>query len=74
MDAPRFRGAGNGAGRALGLVVQVRGAKVEIHRGAATRTVQLKPNAIVLDYAEGRILYRVGQTFWLRHVESGTDT
>ena len=49
-----------------GLVVQVAGAKVEIHRGSATRTVQLKPNAIVLDYAEGRILYRVGQTFWLQ--------
>ena len=54
-----------------GLVVQLPGAKVEIHRGAATRTVQLKPNAIVLDYAEGRILYRVGQTFWLRHVGVG---
>jgi hypothetical protein len=57
-----------------GLVVQVPGAKVEIHRGATTRTVQLKPNAIVLDYAEGRILYRVGQTFWLRQVATGTDT
>ena len=56
-----------------GLVVQVAGARVEIHRGSVTRTVQLKPNAIVLDYAEGRILYRVGQTFWLRHVGSGTD-
>ena len=57
-----------------GLLVQVPGAKVEIHRGAATRTVQLKPNAIVLDYAEGRILYRVGQTFWLRNVATGADT
>src|SRR5262249_47154087 len=33
-----------------GVVVQVPGAKVEIHRGNTTRTVQLKPNAIVLDY------------------------
>ena len=57
-----------------GLVVQVPGAKVEIHRGTATRTVQLKQNAIVLDYAEGRILYRVGQTFWLRQVSTGVDT
>ncbi len=57
-----------------GLVVQVPGAKVEIHRGATTRVVQLKPNAIALDYAEGRILYRVGQTFWLRYVSSGVDT
>ncbi len=57
-----------------GLVVQVPGAKVEIHRGTATHVVQLKPNAIALDYAEGRILYRVGQTFWLRHVSSGVDT
>jgi len=55
-----------------GLLVQVPGAKVEIHRGAATRTVQLERNAIVLDYAEGRLLYRVGQTFWLRHIASGT--
>ena len=36
--------------------------------------MQLKPNAIVLDYAEGRILYRVAQTFWLRQVATGTDT
>lgn len=57
-----------------GLVVQIAGAKVEIQRGAVTRTVQLKPNAIVVDYAEGRILYRVGQTFWVRHVGSATDT
>ena len=57
-----------------GLLVQVPGARVEIHRGAATRTVQLKANAIVLDYAEGRLLYRVAQTFWLRDVASGTDT
>jgi hypothetical protein len=56
-----------------GLVVQVPGAKVEIHRGAATRTMQLKPNAIVLDYAEGRILYRVAQTFWVRQVATGVD-
>lgn len=57
-----------------GLVVQLSGAKVRILRGAAVRTIQLKPNAIVIDYAEGRILYRVGQTFWLHHVGSGTDT
>jgi hypothetical protein len=57
-----------------GLLVQVPGAKVEIHRGAAVRTIQLKPNAIALDYAEGRILYRVGQTFWLRQISTGTDT
>jgi len=57
-----------------GVLVQLPGAKVEIHRGAATRVVQLKPNAIVVDYAEGRILYRVGQTFWLRQVTTGIDT
>jgi len=57
-----------------GVVVQVPGSKVEIHRGSATRVVQLKQNAIVLDYAEGRILYRVGQAFWLRQVSTGVDT
>jgi hypothetical protein len=57
-----------------GLVVQLAGAKVEIRSGAPTRTIQLKPNAIVVDYAEGRILYRVGQTFWLRNVATGVDT
>jgi hypothetical protein len=57
-----------------GLLVQLPGAKVQIRSGAATRTVQLRPNAIVLDYAESRLLYRVGQSFWLRHIRSGTDT
>ena len=57
-----------------GLLVQLPGAKVQILRGASASTVQLKPNAIVLDYAEGRILYRVAQTFWLRHVGTSTDT
>src|SRR5256886_4108952 len=57
-----------------GVLVQLPGAKVEILRGAATRTVQLRSNAIVLDYAEGHILYRVAQTFWLRRVAGGTDT
>jgi len=57
-----------------GLLVQLPGAKVQILHGASTASVQLKPNAIVLDFAEGRILYRVAQSFWLRHVGSGTDT
>jgi hypothetical protein len=57
-----------------GLLVQLPGAKVEIRSGAPTRTVQLKANAIVLDYAGGRLLYRVAQSFWLRDVRSGTDT
>lgn len=58
----------------VGLLVQLPGAKVEIHRGAATRTVQLKPNAIALDHAEGHLLYRIGQAFWVRNVATGTDT
>jgi hypothetical protein len=56
-----------------GLVVQLPGGKVEIRSRTQTRTAQLKPNAIVLDYAEGRILYRVGQTLWLRQVGSGSE-
>jgi len=57
-----------------GLLVQVADGTVEIHRGAAKQTVQLKPNGMALDYAEGSLLYRVGQTFWLRDVARGTDT
>ena len=57
-----------------GLVVQRPGAVVEIHRGAAIRTVQLRPSAIALDYADERILYRVGQSFWLRNLTTGADT
>jgi len=57
-----------------GVLVQLPGARVEIRNGGPTRAVQLKPNAIVIDYAEGRLLYRVGQSFWLRNVRTGTDT
>jgi hypothetical protein len=57
-----------------GLLVQVSGARVEFHGGASTTAVQLRANAIVLDFAEGRLLYRVGQSFWLRHVGSGAET
>jgi len=56
-----------------GLLVELPGAKVEILRGAATRVVQLPVNGIALDYAEGRLLYRVGQSFRLRQVATGTD-
>ena len=57
-----------------GVVVQLPGARVEILNGTSTNTVQLRPNAIVVDYAEGRILYRVGQSFWLHQVGSGAET
>ena len=57
-----------------GLLVQVVGATVEIHRGDAMRTVELRPNGIALDYADGSLLYRVGQTFWLRGVGQGNET
>jgi hypothetical protein len=57
-----------------GLLVQVAGASVEIHRGDATRTVELRPNSIALDYADGSLLYRVGQTYWLRGVGRGNET
>jgi hypothetical protein len=62
-----------------GLLVELPEEQVEIHRGSSTRTVQLMPNAIVLDYAEGSILYRVGswprsQSYWFRRVSGGTDS
>ncbi len=59
---------------AAGLLVQTAGAKVEVHRGAATQTLQLPANALVLDAAGSRLLYRVGQSFSLRDLASGADT
>ncbi len=59
---------------AAGLLVQTAGAKVEVHRGAATQTLQLPANAIVLDAARNALLYRVGQSFSLRDLVSGADT
>jgi hypothetical protein len=57
-----------------GLVVERQDATVEIHGLGPEKTVRLPAGAVVLDYADGRILYRVGQTFRLRTVGSGADT
>ncbi len=59
---------------AAGLLVQTAGAKVEVHRGAAAQTLQLPANALVVDAAGSRLLYRVGQSFSLRDLASGADT
>jgi hypothetical protein len=67
-DQVKWIGLGPG-----GLVVQLPKAKVEIRSTGPTRTVQLPANAIVVDYAEGRILYRVGQSYRLRSVGTGGD-
>jgi hypothetical protein len=56
-----------------GLLVQV-GRRLEIHSGGPTKTVQLPANALVVDFAEGRILYRVGQRYVIRTLAGGVDT
>jgi len=58
----------------VGLLVQTGEPTVEILRGDAIRTVRLKPDGVALDYANGALLYRVGQAFWLRAVGKGTDS
>jgi hypothetical protein len=57
----------------VGLVVQLAGGRVEIHRGASVRTVMLPAAARMLDYAEGIILYRLGAQVRGRRVADGKD-
>jgi hypothetical protein len=57
-----------------GLVVQLSRGKVEIHRGAATvRRLTLPTGARMLDYAEGILLYKLGQQIRARRVSTGKD-
>lgn len=56
-----------------GLVVQLPGGKVEIRNGSSVRTVGLPPNARMLDFAEGIVLYKVGSHVRARRVSTGKD-
>lgn len=56
-----------------GLVVQVGGA-VEIRKGASKRTVPLPAGARMLDYAEGRILYRKAKEIHALQAGTGKDS
>jgi hypothetical protein len=57
----------------VGLVVQLPHGKVEIHRGASVRKVQLPPAARMLDYQEGFVLYKVGAQIRAKRVAGGRD-
>ena len=57
----------------VGLVVQLRHGKVEIHRGASVKTVQLPAAARMLDYQEGFVLYKLGKQIRARRVLNGKD-
>ena len=56
-----------------GLVVQLPHGKVEIHRGASVRTVQLPAAARMLDYAEGFVLYKLGKQIRARRIFNDKD-
>jgi hypothetical protein len=55
----------------VGLVAQV-GREVRIGNDPApSRTVTLPPGAVMLDYAQGRVLYRLGRTVYTARVATG---
>ena len=56
-----------------GLVVQLPGGKFEIRTGATVRRLTLPPAARMLDYAEGILLYRLGDRIRARRVSTGRD-
>jgi hypothetical protein len=56
----------------VGVVAQV-GREVRIGNGPTpARTVTLPPGAVMLDYAQGRVLYRLGRTVFTARVATGT--
>ncbi len=57
----------------VGLVVQLLHGKVEIRKGASVRTLALPPAARMLDYAQGIILYRLGNRIRARRLVDGKD-
>jgi hypothetical protein len=57
----------------VGLVVQLPGGKVEIHRGTSVRRLTIPPRARMLDYAEGIVLYKLGSEIRARRVATGKD-
>ncbi len=56
-----------------GLIVQLPGGKIEIHRGASVRKLTIPPSARMLDFAESILLYRLGDQIRARRVASGKD-
>ncbi len=56
-----------------GLVVELPGGRIQIHRGTSVRSLSLPPAARMLDYAEGIVLYRLGSAIRARRVADGKD-
>jgi len=56
-----------------GLIVQLPGGKIEIHRGASVRKLTIPPSARMLDFAESILLYKLGDQLRARRVTSGKD-
>jgi hypothetical protein len=57
----------------IGLVVQLPGAKIEIRKGATTKTHSIPAGGRMLDYAEGILLYRLGATIRAKRPATGKD-
>ena len=56
-----------------GLVVQLRGGRIEIHKGNAVKKLAIPASGRMLDFAESIVLYRVGNLIHARRIGSGKD-
>src|SRR5262245_29048112 len=57
----------------VGLVVQRPHGKVEIHKGASVKKVQLPDKARMLDFMNGFVLYKLGTQIRARRIATGKD-
>src|SRR5581483_9983361 len=56
-----------------GLVVQLPGGRIEVHRGASVHRFSISPGGTMLDYAGNVLLYRIGDALHGRFLWSGKD-
>jgi hypothetical protein len=56
-----------------GLVVQLPGGTIEIHKGASVKRLTIPPSARMLDFAESILLYKLGDQIRGRRVASDKD-
>jgi len=56
-----------------GLVVQLKGGRIEIRKGATVKRLTLPAGARMLDFAESIVLYKLGDQIRARRVASGKD-
>jgi hypothetical protein len=57
----------------IGLVVQLPGGRVEIHRGSAVTKLRIPARARMLDFAQHLLLYKLGNQLRARRVSTGKD-